>query len=219
MSLVPGEQLRDIVAAESERALRPLLVPLPLTDLTGELGDWAAMAVDEAIQVGLVPDGEKPRALLGDLLRRLAASPFDEAFSLRFAFIDEGGIVVVEVAFLAPWATPEADLLRLVVGDRDLLDARVGDGEESAAGVWFVRNGVRGLQLLSLDRLDSSGASAEAGTLWAALHVAARREGPEPLNILARAWSPLIGTVVAAQTTLQELVTGAFIAELLPSPQ
>jgi hypothetical protein len=152
---------------------------------------------------GLIPDTDHHRALVADLLRGLAEAPFDEGFTLRFVFVDEGGIVPVEVAFIAASAEGFEHLMELVVGD---------------AAVRFVRNGLQGLKLLSLDRLDAEGVPSEVGTLWASLRVAGPRGTPSSMAVLARAWSPLLSTVVAAQATLEELVTGDFITPLFPAP-
>lgn len=194
MNVMTDVALREAIESAAGESRRPLLIPLPRPDLVSGLGDWAAAAADEAVSFGLLPHADEPRALFVDLLRSLSSNSFDEGFSLRFAFVDEAGILPVDVGFVGGLVDP------------------------CEGGVPFERHGVRGLTWLSLDRLDAAGTPSPVGTLWASLRVMASRATQEPSAVVALAWSPLISTVVAARSTLEELVTGDLIAGLPPAP-
>lgn len=200
---MPGQQ--------GEGAPPPLLLPIPSAHHLPDIDRWALDAL--AAHGSHFPDSEEARRLVASLLVDMATAEMDDGFSLRLLYVHDQVLVPVEAGVFESPGDSDEIRDRLVLaeeGDRENTDVRT-----------FMRNGTSGIQSIRFDTLDDERSPAALGPLWGAVRCGARRTIPGlgSLVFIAAAAGPQIGAVLSAQNTLQELVTGDFIAGLLPTPR
>lgn len=186
------------------------VVPMPDPASVADLGAWARQETRDLAEVGAIRNDDQTFEAVGLLMQTFAEAPLPPDFAWRFVIVP--GLDMPLLPVLIGFAAADGDVGAVLpemtgVNVPSPLGHHVADFEING------RTGVHCLRFASRDERGNE--DAEFGDLWVTAAAACRRElVPVGLtDVLAVVDSSDVYPVLAALSTIYELVTGEYLAD------